>query len=793
MKLPKKFLIANIILLIKSFVALSQWPCSSNEALPVVTETNNQWNHSVLLDGDGDILYLWQDKRSVTYENVYLQCFKKIGVSDWQVGGIPVANSTGNQSGARAIVTNTGVIVVWHDNRKGTDYDIYAQKFDKSGTALWAANGIVICNASGNQQNPRIVLDNQNGVIIVWQDRRNGTDNNIYAQRINSNGQIQWTSNGVIVCSASYDQFNPEVVTDGNGGAIVAWHDYRSGNGYIDIYAQKISSTGTMIWQANGVPITTASNNQYNLQIIQDGYKGAIIVWQDRRNLTNDELYGQRVSPSGAILWQVNGNPISTGSGFKAYPRLASNNNGGAYVVWQDNRNGIDYDIFIQNVSLFGELLWTANGIPVCNASGHQYYPQIVSDINGNTIVTWQDKRNGNDFDIYAQRLDANAVPKWTVNGVPIQIAPYDQIEPKIVMDEDGGAIISWTDYRVGNSYSDIYAQRIGVNGKIAGGCFRTFTQGDFIMKGNRLKVSSSVPRPMPNGGNVRDTLFKRGLFPQGIVIGIAKPESSSVYGWIRLQRSSNVRRFLPQSGYPRPFDMRGTKYFIKELKNPTQRIYDNHIVGELLTLKLNLAASDNGIIQSGLGEIIYYDTTKGNGFNGKSIRNLVAIADSALTKWRNYPGFNYALLDSVLTRINDAFSGPIDTISVTPLKLKNVRSVYSVPYLRLDNTNPKSPVLLSHYESDEQPQSLKLFQNYPNPFNPYTTIEFELPELSIVTLIIYNSLGQEITRLLDNEEIESGRNSVTFDASGLASGIYFYNLIVNHSIQHTRRMLLLK
>ncbi|MCX8056478.1 MAG: T9SS type A sorting domain-containing protein [Ignavibacteria bacterium] len=793
MKLPKKLVIAIIVLIVQSSAVFAQWPCNSNEAVPVVAEQNNQWNHNIVLDTDGNILFLWQDKRSVSYEQVYLQCLHKIGVTDWQVGGVQVANTSGNQSSARAIVTNGGVIVVWHDNRKGTDYDIYAQKFDKSGTPQWTVGGVAICNATGNQQNPRIVYDNQGGAIIVWQDRRNGTDNNIYAQRINANGQAQWTANGILICSAPYDQFNPEVVTDGSGGAIVAWHDYRAGSGYIDIYAQRISQTGSILWQANGIPVTTANNNQYNLQLIADGYKGAIVVWQDRRNLTNDELYGQRISPTGSILWQPNGSPIATGAGFKSYPKLASNGNGGVYVVWQDNRNGIDYNIYLQNVSLFGELLWQTDGIQVCNAQGHQYYPQITSDANGNLIVGWQDKRNGTDFDIYVQRYNANGIAQWTSNGVAAQIAPYDQIEPKLIMDEDGGAIISWIDYRAGNNYSDIYAQRIGVNGKIAGGCFRTFTQSDFTLKANRIKVPAGVPAPQPNGGNVRDTLFKRGLFNEGIILGIAKPESANVYGWIKLQRSLNVRRFLVQSGPPRPFDMRGTKYFIKELRNPTPRIYDNHLAGELLTLKLNLAASDNGLIQSGLGEIIYYDTSKGNGFNGKSIRKLVAMADSALTKWRSYPNFNYVLLDSVLTRINNAFSGPIDTITINPLKLKNVRSVYSVPYLRLDNSNPISPILTSTYKINESPNSFQLLQNYPNPFNPYTTIEFQLPEPSIVTLIIYNSLGQEITKLIDNEEMEAGINSVTFDATGLASGIYFYKLIVNNSIQKTKRMLLIK
>lgn len=793
MKLPKKLISACVIVLLQSLTSFSQWPCTNNDALPIVKAPNNQWNHNAILDNNGSILFLWNDRRSGTSENIYLQCFKRIGLPEWQTGGIPLSTTTGNQSSARAIVSNDYIIVTWHDNRKGTDFDIYVQKFDKSGNAVWTSGGIAVCNATGNQQNPRIVPDNQNGVIIVWQDRRNGTDNNIYAQRINANGQVLWAANGILVCSATYDQFNPEIVSDDNGGAIIAWHDYRTGNGYIDIYAQRVSPTGSMLWQTNGIPITTASNNQYNLQIIQDGFKGAIIVWQDRRSVTNDELYGQRVNPNGSILWQVNGNPIATGTGFKAYPKLAPNGNGGVYVVWQDNRNGVDYNIYIQNVSLFGELLWTTNGVLICGASGHQYYPQIVSDAKGNSIVTWQDKRNGSDFDIFAQKINSNGVQQWDNNGIPVQIAPNDQIEPKIVIDEDGGAIISWVDYREGNGFSDLYVQRIGVNGKIAGGCYRTFTQDDFSLKANRIKVSPSIPPPPPNGGNVRDTLFNRGLFPNGLILGIAKPESAFVYGWIKLSKSLNVRRFFVQTGPPRPFDMKGTRYFIKELKNPTPRIYDNHLAGELLTLKLNLAASDNGIIQSGLGEIIYYDTSKANGFNGRSIRSIVALADSVLTKWRSYPGFNYVNLDSVLTRINRAFSGTIEPITTSPLKIKSVRSVYSVPYLRLDNSNPKSIMLNSKYQDNELPQKLNLLQNYPNPFNPYTTIEFELVEPSTVTLVIYNSLGQEVSRLLENEEIESGRNSVMFDASNLASGVYFYKLIINNSAQLTKRMILLK
>jgi Secretion system C-terminal sorting domain len=71
------------------------------------------------------------------------------------------------------------------------------------------------------------------------------------------------------------------------------------------------------------------------------------------------------------------------------------------------------------------------------------------------------------------------------------------------------------------------------------------------------------------------------------------------------------------------------------------------------------------------------------------------------------------------------------------------------------------------------------LQQNYPNPFNPTTTIEFTLSEPSIVTLKVYNLLGQEVGTLLNNEMVEEGEQSIEFEPSGLPSGVYFYHLTV--------------
>src|SRR5512140_3012222 len=74
------------------------------------------------------------------------------------------------------------------------------------------------------------------------------------------------------ICTAVGDQVSPAIVSDGAGGAIIAWQDSRSGTS--DIYAQKIDAAGTVQWAANGVAICTAANDQLYQSIVSDGAGG---------------------------------------------------------------------------------------------------------------------------------------------------------------------------------------------------------------------------------------------------------------------------------------------------------------------------------------------------------------------------------------------------------------------------------------------------------------------------------------------------------------------------------------
>jgi parallel beta-helix repeat protein len=92
--------------------------------------------------------------------------------------------------------------------------------------------------------------------------------------------------------------------------------------------------------------------------------------------------------------------------------------------------------------------------------------------------------------------------------------------------------------------------------------------------------------------------------------------------------------------------------------------------------------------------------------------------------------------------------------------------------------------------ESEPLPSKIMLYQNYPNPFNPVTTIRFALPTASQVTLKVFDILGQEVATLVD-ELRSAGEHSITFDASGIASGIYFYQLKTGNFIVSKKMMIL--
>ena len=449
--------------------ARAAWPNSPFTNLPVCTATNQQQSVRIVGDGAGGAILVWFDARTgVTYD-IYAQHVLASGAVDpaWPADGRALCTAAGDQMEAQLIADGAGgAIVAWYDNRFGT-YDIYVHHVLATGVPdpAWPANGRSLAAATSDQAFPQIVTDGSGGAIVSWHDYR-GANADIYAHRVLASGAVDpaWPSNGRALCSATGDQVYTQLVSDGAGGAVVAWYDYRSGNA--DIYAQRILATGVVdpAWPVNGRALCTATGEQSATRIATDGAGGAIVTWMDVRGASAD-VYAQRVLISGVVdaTWPPNGRALCAAAGDQVGTQVISDGAGGAIAAWYDYRSGVP-DIYAHHVLASGvtDPAWPADGRAVSTAVDFQADPQLVTDGAGGAIVGWHDRRSVTHYDIYAQHvLSSGAVDTgWPVNGRAVCTTGGNQVGTALVSDGAGGAIATWYDLRNSVNY-DIYAQRV--------------------------------------------------------------------------------------------------------------------------------------------------------------------------------------------------------------------------------------------------------------------------------------------------------------------------------------------
>jgi hypothetical protein len=325
-----------------------------------------------------------------------------------------------------------------------------------AGEIEWAADGVAVCSVPGEQMSPGVVSDGAGEAIIVWHDARSGSPG-IYAQRMNAAGVAQWNADGVPLCTQTAAYEDPAVATDGAGGAIVAWMDWRAG---YRIFAQRVNASGAVQWTADGVQLCASTQNQHLPEISSDGLGGAVITWYDDGSDVGD-IYAQRVNASGAVQWTVDGVAVCVAGASQGWPRIASDSAGGAIVTWADFRSGSSWNLYGQRVNASGTVEWAANGILVYAAMGLPF-TQLVSDNAGGAIAAWPDY-NGAYGGVRAQRISASGTLPWGADGIALSSADEGQ-DLQIASDGAGGGIVTWVDNRCG---ALIYAHRVSASGDL--------------------------------------------------------------------------------------------------------------------------------------------------------------------------------------------------------------------------------------------------------------------------------------------------------------------------------------
>jgi hypothetical protein len=302
---------------------------------------------------------------------------------------VTVCNATNTQNLAAAATDAAGnLYVIWKDQRNGTgNFQFFAQKLNSSGVAQWTANGVLVTSLGLTTVTPpaTVVPDEAGGCIFAWPDARAGVvgSSDVYAQRIDTNGTAVWTANGVVVCNAAGTQNSMLGIPDGAGGAIELWMDQRSGD--FDLFAQRIDPSGTSLWTANGVGIAIASGDQGEPALLPDGAGGAFVTWSDCRNCgTNGlDIYAQHLNSAGVAQWTANGVVVTDATGQQTTPNLISDGSGGIIVAW------IAGSAWVQRLNGAGSAQWDAGGVDLRFSSTGK--PMLATDGAAGSFVGGED------------------------------------------------------------------------------------------------------------------------------------------------------------------------------------------------------------------------------------------------------------------------------------------------------------------------------------------------------------------------------------------------------------------
>jgi hypothetical protein len=520
-------------------------------------------------------------------------------------------------------------------------------------------------------------------VGVVWQDNRViGGGTRLYYQVMDTTGHFYKTQNGDSLVGDFTDQppnqLGHQLCTDGAAGFFVSFEDFRTGAKRIrvmrfDWQGVRVSHpAGNMVWDGAGL------QDQSPAYIATDGEGGAYVLWSGYDASFLQDLYIMRVNSNCEPMWAEPIRLSTDAINDDLAVDLVANPDGCCIATWQSGPLD-QYNVSSARVCRDGTVSWN---ITVCNAEASQHQAVTVADGQGGAYYVWSDQRDGIEVqDIYAQHVAADGARSWTpANGIVVSNAPELQKTPSIDIDNDRNIYVTWEDFRSAD-HLDIYGQ----------------------------KISPSGQRLWPAPGK-----------PIAAVVRLDQTECQIETDW------SN-----------------GVYYVWTDARGAYTDLYATH-----LNAAGNVAESyfrpDSGAVICDFYQVQKTATVADDG-HGALIAN-----------WEDGRASGKEPLINIWAQwVND------NTVSIDEVR--------GVPL----------------------PTSATLSQNFPNPFNPETSIRISVPANELVTLDVFNTLGQKVQTLV-NKVLTVGTYDISFDASKLASGVYLYRL-KTPSFEGVKKMTVLK
>lgn len=470
----KKIFVLTILLFINS--SFAQWSTDPNVNLMICDVTGEQALSKIAMTSDGGCYISWFDTRSGAY-NVYLQRLDPLGYKMWATNGLLISNNPQDSwitDYDLICDQNDNAVMVFSDIRSGGLLKPFAYMISPNGDFLWGNNGIDISTGDSFQPSPTLTETSDGNFVFAWITSE--TSQFIALQKLSPTGQKLWGSTPIIIQSATEEYSYPAVVKSDNDQVILV-HTVQTG-GFppaVRIRAHKLDMNGQLVWGSSGIMIQ--DNGQMAFfqvpEVESDGNNGVLIAWYDGRAMNNlSSSFVQRISSTGTLFFPANGSEGSLASQRnKFYPQIAfDQTTNETYMFWMEtepnqNQNGITGQKFSSN----GNRLWGNTGkvfIPL-SAPNTKSISDLSSHIGIEKVYMFylDSEASGLNSKTMGFACDTSGAFIWPGNLVTISNPTQEKLQMETALDIYKNCKLVWGDRRL--DIQGIYAQDINPQGQL--------------------------------------------------------------------------------------------------------------------------------------------------------------------------------------------------------------------------------------------------------------------------------------------------------------------------------------
>ncbi|MDD4310475.1 MAG: hypothetical protein PHO32_08850, partial [Candidatus Cloacimonetes bacterium] len=367
------------------------------EAIPLRQTEAMVYNRSVANLSDGSIITVWDEARTDDYD-IFAQRFNALGQALWS-SPKPLFRVSGTQRNGILVPTVDSCFVALCWNGTPGSYanmSFLVQKFNSDGDPLWGNASLEFSLGNATSQAYSVIANPIGGINLVVS--RGGSLPSTIAYSYDSSGNQLWGEEGLLLSNES--GFSPDsMISDGSGGYIVNLKRYNP----ITNHLIHVSEQGLIIGNNPMLTESPFPGQNYSIQALTNGN---ILTYN--YNADNNRQYIQVMDQSGNLLltqplwfYVDDGWPV---------PLLAATPDGGFYLCYPHNSN-----LHIVRVTAAGEIAWPNPGVTISGGFSNNF--NLSVDASGNAIIVW---KNLTTMTLKAHKISTNGSQLWTTNGITL-------------------------------------------------------------------------------------------------------------------------------------------------------------------------------------------------------------------------------------------------------------------------------------------------------------------------------------------------------------------------------------